>query len=119
MPRLAGRPSHPHTTPMPSPPPELTLAALQRHIRERYHATDAARGTPATFMWFVEEVGELATALHKAAGEGGTTSGGEDLEQEFADVLAWLCTLANINDIDLTAAVRNKYLTGRGPEGHK
>ena len=103
----------------PSRPRELTLAALQEHIRERYYATDAARGTPATFMWFFEEVGELATALHKAAGEGGPTSGGEDLEQEFADVLAWLCTLANINDIDLTAAVRAKYLTGEGPAGHK
>ena len=97
----------------------ITLAAFQQHIRERYYATDKARGTPATFMWFVEEVGELATALHKAAGEGGTTSGGEDLEGEFADVLAWLCTLANINEIDLTEAVRRKYLKGEGPSGHK
>ena len=97
----------------------LTLQAFQQHIRDRYYATDAARGTPGTFMWFVEEVGELATALHKAAGEGGATSGGEDLEQEFADVLAWLCTLANINEIDLTDAVRRKYLEGPGPTGHK
>lgn len=97
----------------------ITLAAFQQQIRQRYHAADAARGTPATFMWFVEEVGELATALHKAAGEGQHTSGGEDLEGEFADVLAWLCTLANINDVDLTAAVRRKYLEDDGPSGHK
>lgn len=97
----------------------ITLSDFQGHIRERYYKTDKARGTPGTFMWFVEEVGELATALHKKAGEGGGTSGGEDLEGEFADVLAWLCTLANINDVDLEEAVRRKYLTGKGPAGHK
>jgi NTP pyrophosphatase (non-canonical NTP hydrolase) len=97
----------------------LTIGGFQQFIRDRYYATDKARGTPATFMWFVEEVGELATALHKAAGQGGNTSGGEDLAGEFADVFAWLCTLANINEIDLPQAIRDKYLTGQGPKGHK
>ena len=97
----------------------LTIGQFQAHIRAKYYASDSARGTPGTFMWFVEEVGELATALHKSAGEGGPTSGGEDLEGEFADVLAWLCTLANINEVDLTEAVRAKYLDGEGPKGHK
>ena len=97
----------------------LTLEGFQTWIRQRYHETDAARGTPGTFMWLVEEVGELATALHKAAGQGGSTSGDADPAGEFADVLAWLCTLANINGIDLAQAVRDKYLTGAGPEGHK
>lgn len=99
--------------------PDLTLKQFQQHIRDRYFETDNARGTPATFMWFVEEVGELATALQKAAGEGGETSGGENLAEEFADVLAWLCTLANINGIDLNQAVGDKYLKNKGPEGHK
>ncbi|MEE9211751.1 MAG: MazG nucleotide pyrophosphohydrolase domain-containing protein [Phycisphaeraceae bacterium] len=97
----------------------LTIAAFQQHIRDRYYTTDKARGTPGTFMWLIEEIGELATALHQAAGESDNTSGPQDLEQEFADVLAWLCTLANINEIDLADAVRNKYLTDGGPEGHK
>ncbi len=97
----------------------LTLAEFQGYIRERYHETDHRRGTPATFMWFVEEVGELATALQKAAGEGGDTSGGENLSEEFADVLAWLCTLANINGVDLTEAVRRKYLEAADDGGHK
>ncbi len=100
-------------------PRRLTLAEFQTLIRDRYYATDAARGTPGTFMWFVEEVGELATALHKAAGQGGDTSGGEDMAGEFADVLAWLCTLANINGIDLAEAVHAKYLRDGGPAGHK
>ena len=100
----------------------LTFRQFQEHIRERYFDTDAQRGTPATFMWFIEEVGELATTLHKVRGEAPHTSGGstvEDLQGEFADVLAWLCTLANINGIDLEKAIRAKYLTGEGPKGHK
>ncbi|MCC7203869.1 MAG: hypothetical protein IT441_02225 [Phycisphaeraceae bacterium] len=101
----------------------LTLADFQRHIRDRYYATDSARGAPATFLWFVEEVGELATALHKAQGTATPAvmakAKGGNLAEEFADVLAWLCTLANITGVDLADAVRDKYLESGGPEGHK
>jgi NTP pyrophosphatase (non-canonical NTP hydrolase) len=88
----------------------LTLAELQQHIRNRYFATDQARGTPGTWMWFTEEVGELARALAREE---------QNVAEEFADVLAWLCTLANINGIDLEQAFRRKYLTGGGPAGAK
>jgi NTP pyrophosphatase (non-canonical NTP hydrolase) len=92
-------------------PKQLTLAAFQKHIADRYEATDRARGTPKTFLWFIEEVGELATALN------GTDRA--NLEEEFADVVAWLCTLANINDVDLAGAVAKKYLGEQKPEGTK
>ena len=95
---------------MTTDPAEIPLRAFQRHISERYEKADRERGTPGTFLWFIEEVGELATALH------GTDRA--NLEEEFADVLAWLCTLANINDVDLAAAVTRKYLSKGGPEGH-
>ena len=89
----------------------MTLKEFQKHIADRYEKADRARGSAATFLWFIEEVGELATALH------GTDRA--NLEEEFADVLAWLCTLANINDVDLTAAVTTKYLADKPPKGHK
>ena len=93
----------------------LTIADFQKHIFDRYYKTDSARGTAATFLWFIEEVGELATALN-------TPSSQRDLaniHEEFADVFAWLCTLANINQIDLESAIRNKYLHANAPQGHK
>lgn len=101
----------------------ITVAAFQQHIRDRYYPTDKARGTPGTFMWFIEEVGELATALQDANKTDSPpevlAAARENLNEEFADVIAWLCTLANINEVDLTEALRKKYLTGSGPEGHK
>jgi len=81
----------------------VELKAFQQLIQDKYGRRDRERGTPATFMWFVEEVGELATAL---AGEDQ-----KNKEEEFADVLAWLCTLANINGVDLDKAVTDKYIT--------
>jgi len=87
----------------------MTIREFQEFIRDHYYQRDSERGTPGTFMWFVEEVGELASAL---AGDDEANT-----EEEFADVLAWLCTLANINDVDLTAAIE-KY-TVRGVDGFK
>lgn len=89
----------------------LTIAQFQRHIHDRYAAADRARGTAGTFLWFIEEIGELATALH---GNDRT-----NLEEEFADVFAWLCTLANINDVDLATALARKYLGDAPPAGAK
>ena len=82
----------------------MRIAEFQRLISQKYEERDRQRGTPATFMWFVEEVGELATAL---AGDDQANK-----QDEFADVLAWLCTLANINDIDLEKACQ-KYTSGQ------
>lgn len=82
----------------------MTLEELQTIIQQLYGAKDSRRGVEGTFMWFMQEVGELATALR----EGDAT----ELRLEFADVLAWLATLANIAGVDLAAAVREKYGLG-------
>ena len=78
-----------------------TLAAVQSQIQALYGAKDAARGDSAAFLWLVEEVGELATALRS-----GTR---EELALEMADVLAWLATLANLRGVELNDAFMRKY----------
>jgi len=90
----------------------MTIEEFQKHIADRYEKPDRARGTPATWLHFSEEIGELARALARNEDKA-------NLEEEFADVLAWLCTLANINDVDLAAAVRKKYFGDKPPAGHK
>jgi NTP pyrophosphatase (non-canonical NTP hydrolase) len=87
-----------------SPSSDVTLSGFQRLIRGMYHDKDVARGVDGTFMWLMEEVGELAAALRS-----GTP---EEQAAEFADVLAWLATIANVAEINLTEAVRAKYGAG-------
>jgi NTP pyrophosphatase (non-canonical NTP hydrolase) len=85
----------------PSETTAITLADLQQLIRRMYLEKDVARGIEGTFMWLMEEVGELASALRS-----GTT---EEQAQEFADVLAWLATIANVAGVDLNRAILQKY----------
>jgi len=82
----------------------LTLADLQSLIARLYGDKDKARGAEGTYLWLAEEVGELAAALR--------VKDQENLAAEFADVLAWLATLANVTGVDLTDAVRRKYGEG-------
>jgi NTP pyrophosphatase (non-canonical NTP hydrolase) len=95
------------TTPTPPTPPtsrapDVSFRDFQALIHARYFATDSARGVPGTFMWLIEEVGELATALQdNAPGKSPTKTQRDNLREEFADVLAWLTTLANISGVDL------------------
>jgi NTP pyrophosphatase (non-canonical NTP hydrolase) len=81
----------------------MEIAKFQRHIEDIYFARDNARGLGGTFMWFTEEVGELATALRE--------NDKEAMKGEFADVLAWLCTLASIAGISMEEVIA-KYAKG-------
>ncbi len=96
-------------SPAPLPPsasagPNVSLADFQQLIANMYLEKDLARGVEGTFLWLMEEVGELATALRSGTHE-------ERLE-EFADVLAWLTTIANVARVDLSEAVARKYGSG-------
>ena len=95
---------------MASPPIDISLRDFQQLIRVMYHEKDVARGVDGTFMWLMEEIGELAAALRD-----GTL---EEQREEFADVLAWLTTIANVVNIDLADAVGQKYGTGCPGCGH-
>ena len=83
---------------------QISLSEFQQLIRRMYHEKDVARGVSGTFMWLMEEIGELSSALR--------SDDRQNLEEEFADVLAWLVTIANVAEVDLTAAVAAKYGTG-------
>ena len=83
---------------------DISMADFQALIRKMYYTKDAERGIDGTFMWLLEEIGELAAALRS-----GTAA---DRAEEFADVLAWLVTIANVAEVDLSSAIRDKYGSG-------
>lgn len=85
----------------------MSIADLQRHIRQMYYEKDVVRGVDGTFMWLMEEIGELASALRG--------NDRQNLAEEFADVIAWLVTIANVAEVDLAAALAAKY--GQGCPG--
>ncbi|MDP6540176.1 MAG: MazG nucleotide pyrophosphohydrolase domain-containing protein [Planctomycetota bacterium] len=82
----------------------MEIAKFQALIERIYYERDASRGLAGTHMWFCEEVGELTRALRR--------NEVDDLEGEFADVLAWLATLASIAGVDLERAACRKYARG-------
>jgi NTP pyrophosphatase (non-canonical NTP hydrolase) len=81
----------------------MNIADFQDVIERTYGERDRTRGVPSTVAWLAEEVGELAQAVRK---------GNRDQQlHEFADVLAWVATLANQMGIDLTDATA-RYANG-------
>ena len=82
----------------------MTFDDFQGLIERMYSAKDRERGSDGTFLWLCEEVGELAGAIRE-----GTR---DEKEGEFADVLAWVATLANVEGINLTEALKKKYGEG-------
>ena len=81
----------------------MELKDIQSAIRKTYFKKDKKRGVHGTFLWFVEEVGELADAILK--------SDHSNLELEFSDTLAWLISLANLMNVDLEKAME-RYASG-------
>ena len=82
----------------------MTLDEIQDLIDRMYSDKDRKRGSEATFLWLCEEVGELAAAIREGSLD--------EKHGEFADVLAWLVTLANVEGIRLNDAMKAKYGEG-------
>lgn len=83
---------------------DRSLSSFQKLFREIYIDRDLKRGAEKTMLWLVSELGELADAYVK--------DDRESMKEEVADVLAWLCSLCNILNIDLEEAVISKYGSG-------
>jgi NTP pyrophosphatase (non-canonical NTP hydrolase) len=79
----------------------LHINEFQKMMRRLYFERDSERGKDKTLDWLEDEVEELREALK----EGDMKAA----EKEFADVFAWLASLANIVDIDLEKAALSKY----------
>lgn len=79
----------------------MHINEFQEMMCRLYFHRDSERGVEKTFEWLVEEVAELGEALK--------TGDKKALENEFADVIAWLASLANLTNLDLEKAALNKY----------
>jgi len=79
----------------------MNINEFQKLMYQLYFSRDAERGQEKTLAWLEDEVQELREALKdgdmKAA------------EKEFADVLAWLASLANVVDVNLEKVALSKY----------
>ena len=92
-------------------PERPTLGDLQAYVAEVCQERGWTKDTPAEkFVLFIEEVGELAKAMRKAAGlyDEPAKQRAISLEEEFADVLSYLLDLANCFDVDLEQVFRAK-----------
>jgi len=79
----------------------VSIREFQEMMRRLYFQRDLRRGIDGTYDWLVDEVKELREALN--ANDKGAT------EEEFADVIAWLASLANVAGVDLEKASLSKY----------
>jgi len=79
----------------------MHISEFQEMMKRLYFKRDSERGINGTFNWLVDEVAELGEEL-KGSDRAAT-------EREFADVIAWLASLANIMGLDLEKAALTKY----------
>ncbi|MBP1718594.1 MAG: nucleotide pyrophosphohydrolase [Deltaproteobacteria bacterium] len=79
----------------------MEIREFQDSIRQIYFSRDAKRGADKTFLWFLEEVGELTRSYRRGEGE--------NIGKEMADVMAWLASLANLLGVDLEQEISKKY----------
>jgi NTP pyrophosphatase (non-canonical NTP hydrolase) len=88
----------------------MHIREFQEIMRHLYFRRDFERGVKGTYNWLADELEELGEALkgeHKEA-----------IEEEFADVIAWLASLANLTGIDIEKAAIEKY-SGKCPKCQK
>ncbi|MFX0140536.1 MAG: MazG nucleotide pyrophosphohydrolase domain-containing protein [Candidatus Hodarchaeota archaeon] len=81
----------------------MRISEFQKLIKDLYIERDKNRGIKATFIWLIEEIGELARIVKKNEVNLKMAS------EELADIIAWTNSLANLLDIDLELALSSKY----------
>lgn len=86
------------------PGTNATLHQLQEYIKQKDCKPDAST---AYFYKLIEEVGELAEVIrkNKRQGDGGIKG---TIEEELSDVLYYTLCLANVYEVNLEEAFRQK-----------
>lgn len=82
----------------------MKISEFQKSMKEIFFHQDSKRGIEKTFIWLVEEVGELANTLKQ-----GSELDSKKISEEMADIIAWMSSLANLLEIDLEKALNDKY----------
>ncbi|AAB90581.1 MULTISPECIES: MazG nucleotide pyrophosphohydrolase domain-containing protein [Archaeoglobus] len=80
----------------------MELKDFQKIFREKYYETDSRSGPLFLLAVLFEEVGELAEAVRK----------NQNVEEELADVLFMVISIANLYDVDLERKLIEKYVRG-------
>lgn len=81
----------------------MKISEFQDLMRKLYFHQDSQRGIKGTYIWLVEELGELASLIKKQ------DVNKEKAADEIADIIAWTCSVANLLDINIEEALFNKY----------
>jgi NTP pyrophosphatase (non-canonical NTP hydrolase) len=80
----------------------MKIKDAQEMMRRIYFERDRVRGVKGTLQRTSEELNELREAIIQEKGL-------PSLEEEVADVFAWLCSLANLLNISIPDAFYAKY----------
>ncbi len=81
----------------------MKISDFQKLMKDLYFHQDSKRGIKNTFVWLVEEIGELATIIKEKEIDK------EKASEELADVCAWINSIANLLDINMETALLHKY----------
>ena len=81
----------------------MKISDFQEKIRYLYLENDKSRGIKSTFIWLVEEIGELATLLNNKSFDI------PKIAEELSDIIAWTVSIANLLDIEMESALNLKY----------
>ncbi|MFX1573121.1 MAG: MazG nucleotide pyrophosphohydrolase domain-containing protein [Promethearchaeota archaeon] len=81
----------------------MKISKFQDLIKTLYFKKDKKRGLKHTFIWLIEEIGELAQLLKS------TEVDKNKVSEELADIIAWTSSIANLLEIDLELSLFQKY----------
>ena len=80
----------------------MKIEDAQEMMRRIYLERDKNRGVDRTLLRTFEELAELSDAILRREKS-------DEIDDEMGDVFAWLCSLANLLEIDIASAFFSKY----------